>query len=226
MKQNPDIGSYKNLQKMFFRQISEYLRSKGLNAGGWEEIAQNFAEDGSWTTNPEFANSNVIPYVWNSLWGAEDLGNKLANDGYPVVLCNVSNFYFDLAYNKDPREPGLYWAGFVDTKDAFTFVPYDVFKSIKVSSFGKEYTDEDFEGLVRLNEDAKDNILGFQAQLWSETVKGQDMMEHYILPKLLGLAERAWYGQADWSDAWIDCMEDTITVWRPRGPKWRIYDSW
>ena len=200
MNEHPEIDSYKNLQKMFFRRVQAYLSSKGLKAGGWEEIAQNFAEDGSWTTNPEFANSNVVPYVWNSLWGAEDLSNKLANDGYPVVLCSVANFYFDLAYNKDPREAGLYWAGFVDTRDAFDFVPFDMFKSIKVSSFGKEYTDADFEGMVKLTKEGRQNILGIQAQLWSETVKGQGMMEYYILPKLMGLAERAWYGQTNWAD--------------------------
>jgi hexosaminidase len=198
MKDHPEIDSYKNLQKVFFRRIQEYIAGKNLNVGGWEEIAQNFAEDGSWTTNPDFANSNVVPYVWNSLWGAEDLSNKLANDGYPVVLSSVANFYFDLAYNKDPRESGLYWAGFVDTRDAFSFVPFDMFKSIHVSSFGKEYKDEDFEGMVKLEVEARSNILGLQGQLWSETVKGQDMMEYYILPKLMGLAERAWFGQAKW----------------------------
>ena len=198
LKQFPEIDNPKNLQAVFFKKVKSYLAEKGIQAAGWEEIAQNFAEDGSWSVNEEFANSNVVPFIWNSLWGAEDLGNKMANAGYPVVLCNVTNFYFDLAYNKDPREAGLYWAGFVDTKDAFIFTPYDVFKSIKVSSFGREYTDEDFEGLEYLKEEARPNILGFQAQLWSETVKGPEMLEYYILPKLLGLAERAWYGSAAW----------------------------
>lgn len=198
LKDYPEITNPKNLQSVFFRRIKAYLAEKNIMAGGWEEIAQNFYEDGSWDVNTEFANSNVVPYVWNSLWGAEDLGNKMANRGYPTVLCNVTNFYFDLAYNKDPREAGLYWAGFVDTKDAYSFTPNNVFKSIKVSSFGKPYTDEDFDGLEHLTEEGKTNILGFQAQLWSETVKGQDMLEYYILPKLLGLAERAWYGSASW----------------------------
>ncbi len=198
IKQFPEIDNPKNLQAVFFKRVKNHLAEKGIQAAGWEEIAQDFEEDGSWSINEEFANSNVVPFVWNSLWGAEDLGNKMANGGYPTVLCNVTNFYFDLAYNKDPRESGLYWAGFVDTKDAFIFTPYDVFKSIKVTSFGKEYTDKDFEGLEKLKEEARPNILGFQAQLWSETVKGPDMLQYYILPKLLGLAERAWYGSAAW----------------------------
>jgi hexosaminidase len=198
LEDHPDIDNPRNLQKAYFRRIDAYLESKGVQTAGWEEIAMNFREDGSWTPNDEFARSDVIPYIWNSLWGAEDLGNRLANAGYPVVLCNVTNFYFDLAYNKDPREPGLYWGGFVNTRDAFEFVPYDLFKSIKSTPGGRLYTDDDFVGKERLSATGRRNILGLQGQLWSETLRGQDMLEYYYLPKMIGLAERAWFGQADW----------------------------
>ncbi|MDH3290868.1 MAG: carbohydate-binding domain-containing protein [Gemmatimonadota bacterium] len=200
LEEHPEIDNPRNLQKVYFKRIEAYLASKGVQAAGWEEIAMNFREDGSWTPNDEFAAGNVIPYIWNSLWGAEDLGNRLANAGYPVVLCNVTNFYFDLAYNKDPREPGLYWGGFVNTRDAFEFVPYDVFKSIKTTPDGKPYTNADFAGKEMLTVEGRSNILGLQGQLWSETLKGQDMLEYYYLPKMLGLAERAWYGQAEWGN--------------------------
>jgi hexosaminidase len=198
MEDHPEIDNPKNLQKVYFNRINEYLSSKGLQTGGWEEIAMNFQEGGSWTPNNDFADADVVPYIWNSLWGAEDLGNRLANAGYPVILCNVTNFYFDLAYNKDPREPGLYWGGFINTRDAFEFVPYDVFKSIKATPNGGLYADDDFTGKELLTAEGRGNIIGIQAQLWSETLKGQDMLEYYYLPKMLALAERAWYGQADW----------------------------
>jgi hexosaminidase len=35
-------------------------------------------------------------------------------------------------------------------------------------------------------------VYGVESQLWSETIKGRDMMEYSILPKLLGFAESAW----------------------------------
>ncbi len=199
MSAHPEIDNERNLQKYFFDKVNGYLEEKGLTSAGWEEIAQNFKPDGSWTVNENFAGGQVVPYIWNSLWGAEDLGNKMANTGYPVVLCSVANLYFDLAYNKDPREPGLYWAGFVDTRDAFSFVPYDMFQSLEVSAMGVPYTSDDFVDKERLTPEGRKNILGIQAQLWSETVKGRDMMEYYILPKLFGLAERAWAGTPDWS---------------------------
>jgi hexosaminidase len=49
-----------------------------------------------------------------------------------------------------------------------------------------------------LEPEGRPNILGFLGQLWSETVKGRDMLEYYYLPKMLGLAERAWSGQPGW----------------------------
>jgi len=199
MEAHPEIDNERNLQPYFFRKVNNYLKEKGILTAGWEEVAQTFHKDGTWSVNPEFAGGQVIPYIWNSLWGAEDLGYKMANARYPVILCNVTNFYFDLAYNKDPREPGLYWGGFVDTRDAFSFVPYDMFQSIHVSAMGEAYDPADFNNKVRLTAEGKANIMGIQAQLWSETIKGRDMAEYYILPKLFGLAERAWKGTPSWS---------------------------
>jgi hexosaminidase len=197
-ERHPEITDTKALQRAFFRRIVEYLGSKGIKTGGWEEVAMTVNPAGRWMADPQFANDGVVPYVWNSLWGAEDLGHRLANAGYPVVLCNVPNFYFDLAYNKDPREPGLYWGGFVDTRDAFEFVPYDVLKSIRTNPDGVPYTDRDFAGKEALTGEGRRHILGMQGQLWSETLKGPAMLEYRYLPKMLGLAERAWYGQPEW----------------------------
>ena len=106
MEENPEIGNYRNLQPYFFGRILEILESRDLAIAGWEEVAMSFFPDGSWEANAEFAGRNVIPYVWNSIWGNQDLGYRLANGGYPVILCNVNNFYFDFGYNKDPEEPG------------------------------------------------------------------------------------------------------------------------
>jgi hypothetical protein len=61
--------------------------------------------------NPDFASRGWRAYVWNNVpgWGAEDLAYRLANGGFEVVLSPVSNLYFDLAWNKNPEEPGLDW---------------------------------------------------------------------------------------------------------------------
>jgi len=57
----------------------------------------------------------------------------------------------------------------------------------------------DFAGMERLTAAGSANIAGLQCQLWSETVRGRDMLEYYVLPKLLGFAQRAWEGSPPWA---------------------------
>lgn len=196
-----DAYSYaKSLQTYFQVRANRILASKNLVTAGWEEVAMDIKEDGTWEPNLYFVGKDVVPYVWNNLWGNQDLGYRLANAGFPVVLCNVTNLYFDLAYDKDPREPGLYWGGFIDTRSPWSFVPEDIYKSTKQDPYGNTFDPAtDFEGMERLTGKGLENIIGIQAELWSETIKGDDMLEYYYLPKIMGLAERAWSPRPAWS---------------------------
>jgi hexosaminidase len=207
LKQHPEVKDPKNLQTYFFRELVKRLKKRNLQLHGWEEVALLKTESGEYVPNPEFAKENVVPYIWNNMFDYPDLGYRLANAGYNVVLCNVSNFYFDLAYNKDPKEPGLYWAGFVDTRHAWTFAPYDMFKTTNKNSMGQDLDLENGsksasgknKGIVEhLKAESRKNILGVEAQVWSETIKGRDMLEYYLLPKLIGFAESAWAPQRSW----------------------------
>jgi hexosaminidase len=40
--------------------------------------------------------------------------------------------------------------------------------------------------------------VGIQGNLWSETLGGEGRLEYMLLPKLFGLAERAWAPDPDW----------------------------
>ena len=188
-----------NLHTYFFKRTVDILKERDLTIAGWEETALK-KENDQIVVNKEFSGGSVVPYVWNNLWGAQDLGYKLANAGYPVVLCPVTNFYFDLAYDKHPEEPGLYWAGFVNTRNAYEYAPFNVFHTtVRNDSY---YTPIDqgsaFKDMERLTEEGAKNILGIQAQLWSETLKGPLMLEYYMFPKLLGFAESAWAKEREW----------------------------
>src|SRR6185312_4793869 len=166
---------------------------------GWEEVALIKDSTGKLATNPEFAGKKVVPYIWNNMFDYPDLGYKLANEGYNIVLCNVSNFYFDLAYSNDPAEPGLYWAGFIDTKNAWAFAPFNMFNTTLKGSMGNTLDwDKPNSPWEKLKPEARKNIRGLEAQLWSETIKGREMIEYYMLPKLIGFAESAWSPERKW----------------------------
>lgn len=199
LKSHPEVKDPKNLQTYFFRELMKRMEKRNLEVHGWEEVALLKDSTGKYVPNPEFSSKKVVPYIWNNLFDYPDLGYKLANAGYKIVLCNVSNFYFDLAYNNDPQEPGLYWAGFIDTKNAFAFAPFNMFNTTFKNSMGEDlFWDAPNSKLEALHPEARKNIIGIEAQLWSETIKGRDMVEYYMLPKLLGFAESAWSPERRW----------------------------
>jgi hexosaminidase len=199
LEEHPEFGNFENLQAYFGSRIFEILQKKELVMGGWEEIVMRKNEEGKWIPNAEFVGKDMLPYVWNSIYENLDLSSRLVNAGFEVVLCNVNNFYFDLAYSHHPEERGLYWGGFVNTRSSFDFIPFDVFKSTFTDKWGNPYDPQtDFKGMTRMSTRLYHNVIGLQAELWSETLKGGTMAEYYYLPKLIGFAERAWVGQASW----------------------------
>ncbi len=219
LKGNPEVGEAKDLQAWFEGRLLEILSRKNLVMAGWEEVALVKDEQDVWIPNPEYAGKGIVPYVWNNQDEFIDLGNRVANAGYPVVLCSVDNFYFDLAYTHHPDEPGHWWGGYANTRRAFEFIPYNVFHSTLTDKYRRPYGPEKvFTGYESLKPEARKNILGLQGHLWSETIKGGEMLEYYYLPKMLGLAERAWAGQADWGE-----IPETTTRVRAINQSWNEF---
>jgi hexosaminidase len=199
MEKLDHIDNPQNMHAYFTERTLQIVTARGLKMAGWEEVALIDDEEGNHVPNLIFADGNVIPYVWNNLWGMQDLAYRLANRGFPVILSHVTAFYFDLSYNKDPKEPGLYWGGFVDTRDAWHYNPYDVFKTTTRDNMGRLVDIEtEYRHMERLNPAARNRILGLQAQLWSETIVNPDLLEYYLLPKLLGFSESAWAKERVW----------------------------
>ena len=58
----------------------------------------------------------------------------------------------------------------------------------------------EYNNLERLKPSSAGNILGIQAQFWSETIKGPRMLEYYALPKFLGFVETAWAKARPWEN--------------------------
>ena len=199
-KQTSDLWLY------YWEKVHNILKKRGLYVSGWEEIGMRETKiDGNrqMVVNPTFANNNFHTYVWNTVigWGAEDLPYRLANGGYKVVLCPVSNLYFDLAYQKDFDEKGYYWGGFLDVDKPFYFIPFDYLKNTKVDRFGNPIDPKSLMGKDRLTDYGKSNIIGIQGHLWSENIRSAEDLEYLAFPKMLGLAERAWAADPEWAQA-------------------------
>lgn len=213
LMQKENIKTYNDLWYFHLSKVNQILKNNNLYLSGWEEVAMRKTRlDGKTTylANPDFANQNFHAYVWNNVWGwgQEDLAYRLANAGYKVVLSAVTNFYFDLAYEQDADEPGLYWGSFVDVDKPFYFIPLDYYKSAKEDVQGNRIDPKIFENKERLTEYGADNIVGIQSQIWSEKIRGNKELEYMLLPKLLGFAERAWAK----NPVWATTSDSTLAV--------------
>lgn len=200
LAKNPAV-KLEDLNDYFRYRAAQILRKHGLNMGGWEEIGQTHRGN-EVIPNTKFSDQNWRLYAWNAVagWGGEDMAYRLANAGYPVIICSSANFYFDLAYDWDPDERGHTWSGVVDMYQSWKTVPGKLYlshdKTIEGNAWDWSEAEKRFTPLTELG---KRNILGVSGQLWTETVKGPEMMEYYLLPKMLGYIERAWHGDPDWS---------------------------
>jgi hexosaminidase len=198
------MSSVDDLWFVFYGRVEQILKRRGIPLSGWEEIGVRKTRlDGKpkLIPNPGFAGRGWRTYVWNNVpgWGAEDLAYRLANGGYQVVLSPVSNLYLDMAYNKNPEEPGLFWGGFVDVDKPFDFIPFDYYRNAKEDGRGNPLPVGIFVGKDRLTEYGRENIIGIEACLWSETSREDGRLEYMLMPKLLGVAERAWGPDPDWA---------------------------
>ncbi|WP_411272813.1 family 20 glycosylhydrolase [Daejeonella sp.] len=203
-KANSSIKSTDDLWYYYFGKLNGMVKKRGLYVSGWEEAGmRKTVLDGKphYIANPDFADDNFQLNVWNNTIGsgAEDLAYRLANGGYKVVLSPVSNQYFDLAYNNSYFEPGYKWGGLVDADKPYYFIPFDMLKNVKENGQGNPIGKLDQTGKIRLTDYGKSNIVGVQGLLWSENNVNSTRLEYMMLPKLLGLAERAWSKDPEWA---------------------------
>ncbi len=202
LKQNA-LSSVDELWYVFYGRVAEILSRHGLRPSGWEEIGLRKTRlDGrpKMIVNPGFVGRGFRAYVWNNVVGGgqEDLAYRLANGGYPVVLCPVTNLYLDLAWNPNPEETGLDWGGLSDLRKPFEFIPFDYYRSVRFDRRGRPVDPAVFVGKDRLTDYGRGNVLGIQGNLWSETLNAPGELDYKLVPKIFGLAERAWAPEPDW----------------------------
>lgn len=161
------------VQGYFTNKVRKILDSKGLKFAGWQECAYKHEED---------FNKEVVPSVfgincWSTLGANKTVADDIASAGYPIILSNVEHFYNDMAYSRHPDERGLTWGGHTDEFIALAGYP----------------------ARLCTVKDAK--IVGVQGQTWAETITGPETLEAMILPKMAGMAERAWNPDSTYSNA-------------------------
>lgn len=189
------LASTTELWDYFYARVDKILRKHGLYASGWEELGARkvkLRSQDKLIPNPVFNQRGFNLFVWNNLDGAEDLAYRLANAGYRVVLAPATNLYFDMAHNKNPDEPGVNWAAYVDLDTVYDFVPLDYIRKAAADPTRTP-------GKDGLTDYGQRNIRGIEGTLFSEAMRDPARIDYLLMPRMLGLAERAWAPDPAWA---------------------------
>jgi len=108
--------------------------------------------------------ANSVGQHWNTTENAVRGQDK----GGKVVMSPAKRAYLDMQYDSTSTY-GLHWAAYIEVKDGYDWDPESYIPGLK-----------------------KENILGIEAPLWTETVSNLDEAEYLIYPRLLGYSEIGW----------------------------------
>ncbi|MEF9924792.1 MAG: family 20 glycosylhydrolase [Muribaculaceae bacterium] len=177
----------------FLNRVTKMIASKGVKVSGWQEVAMNHKKELDSEIAPRFDGV----YVWSTIGNSDTIPYSVANNNYPVILCNVNNFYVDMSYNRHQYEPGLNWGAYIDEFASWNAQPFNIYRTSRYDIPGNPINlAEASKGKIELKKPL--NIKGVQAQLFSETIRGYDMVEYYVFPKIFGLVERGWNASPAW----------------------------
>ena len=184
------VTDMKELGAYFIERVAGILSDLDIETAGWS--------DGMEHTRKENMPAIVQANAWDVLfWGGHDKVHTLVNRDWQVVISSPDVLYFDFPYEADPKEHGYYWASrHTNTEKVFQFMPDNlpVHAEFWLDRQDHPYSADD----TKIPMAAGKKFYGIQGQLWSENTRTDDMVEHKVFPRLLALAERAWY-LADWA---------------------------
>ncbi len=109
-------------------------------------------------------NSNVITQHWRQQKYAVEAVGKESK----LIMSPATKAYIDMSYDSTTKL-GLHWAAYIEVDSAYSWDPENQVKGI-----------------------SKENILGVEAPLWSETITTMDDIEFMAFPRLPGYAEIGW----------------------------------
>jgi len=116
----------------------------------------------------EIAEAGLNPESVVQLWHGNEQGIQAAENGNQLIMSPSERAYLDMKYDSTTTL-GLDWAGYIEVDRAYNWSPE-----------------------TYLPEIGKEDILGVECPLWTETVTNREEMEYLVLPRLLGYAEIGW----------------------------------
>jgi hexosaminidase len=116
----------------------------------------------------EIALATLKPNTVVQYWAKAENAIKGVEQGAKVLMSPAQNAYLDTQYDSTSTF-GLHWAAYIEVDQGYNWDPAKLVPEIK-----------------------RENIVGIEAPLWTETVSNRQEAEYLIFPRLLGYAEIGW----------------------------------
>jgi hexosaminidase len=108
--------------------------------------------------------ANTVAQHWANVKNA----NAAVSQGAKIIMSPATKAYLDMQYDSTTKL-GLHWAAYIEIDSAYLWNPETLIPGVK-----------------------KENILGVEAALWTETITNMDEIEYMVFPRLPGIAEIGW----------------------------------
>ena len=115
----------------------------------------------------EVAIADVDSTSISQWWKSEKNAKKAIAKGMKIIMSPATKTYLDMEYDTLSKH-GLHWAAYIPVDTAYVWTP------------------ESFGGIP------KENILGIEAPLWSETISNIEELEYLAFPRIIGYSELSW----------------------------------
>ena len=112
--------------------------------------------------------SALKPTTVAQYWSKAENASRGVAKGVKIIMSPAAKAYLDMKYNPKTKL-GLHWAGYVEVDTGYKWDPATLVPGI-----------------------TKENILGIECPLWSETVTNIKEIESLVFPRLPGYAEIGW----------------------------------
>jgi hexosaminidase len=111
-------------------------------------------------------------------WSKEENAKMAKEKGMKIIMSPAKRAYLDMKYDTLSKF-GLHWAAYIPVDVAYNWTPEKYAAGI-----------------------SKENILGVEAPLWSETVSNIEELEYLAFPRVIGIAEVGWSTEEnrDWEN--------------------------
>lgn len=116
----------------------------------------------------EISHASLIPHSLVQYWADVENAQRAIAQGAKVIMAPARKAYMDMQYDSTSRI-GLHWAAYIEVDEAYQWDPAELEPGI-----------------------SREDIIGIEAALWTETVADLKDIEYLIFPRMPGYAEIGW----------------------------------